>query len=235
VTEPPDLAFIFVHSPLVGPGTWERVADLASNRGQVAVPNLTGVAEALPPMWEAFIRGAVAGDDNVEGEVHIIGHSGAGAFLPEIGRRLGDRCASLIFVDAVVPPVTGVHTTSPKMMKFLDGLGDDLLPRWSQWWGPATMRELVPDRTVRRRLVAEMPLLPRSFYDEVIPVPDGWSDGPCGYVRLSAAYDEDYREAHRRGWPSRSLEGSHLSLVTESDRVFAAISSVVGELRGNRT
>ena len=41
---------LLVHSPLVGPGTWDGVAaDLAGQGWEVAVPDLTGTATAGPP------------------------------------------------------------------------------------------------------------------------------------------------------------------------------------------
>src|SRR4051812_33319165 len=41
---------VLVHSPLVGPATWEPVAaDLAGRGFQVSVPDLTGTVAAGPP------------------------------------------------------------------------------------------------------------------------------------------------------------------------------------------
>jgi hypothetical protein len=33
------------------------------------------------------------------------------------------------------------------------------------------------------------------------PVPEDWPEAPCGYLRLSAAYDQEARQARSRGWP----------------------------------
>jgi pimeloyl-ACP methyl ester carboxylesterase len=224
------VSFLFVHSPAVGPGTWRPVAELAAQVAPAALPDLTAAAEAEPPLWEAFVAAALAGAEPLSGGVHVVGHSGAGALLPEIGRRLGDRLRSLVFVDAVIPPGRGVHTTSTAMLEFLDGLGDDLLPRWSEWFGRRAMRDQVPRRTQRRRLVVEMPILPRSYYDEAIPVPDGWASGRCGYLRLSGAYDAEYAAADARNWPRRTIGGTHLSAVTEPEVVLGEILSLVAAL-----
>ncbi len=72
-----------------------------------------------------------------------------------------------------------------------------------------------------------MPRLPRSFYDEDVPVPEGWSDRWCGYLRLSAAYDAEFEEAGNRGWPRTDVEGTHLSIHTQSGSVLGAIKSLL--------
>lgn len=47
--------FVLIHSPLVGPSTWVRVAEQLEGRGHwVAVPDLVGALVAGPPYWEAI-------------------------------------------------------------------------------------------------------------------------------------------------------------------------------------
>lgn len=54
-----DDAFLFVHSPLMGPSTWAPVAAAVRSRGAAAmVPDLSAVASASPPFW-AWLADAV--------------------------------------------------------------------------------------------------------------------------------------------------------------------------------
>ncbi len=95
-------SLLLVHSPLVGPSSWAALAQRAAAQGvDATVPDLTQVAEAEPPRWKMLVDTAVTAADCLDGPVVAIGHSGAGAYLPEIGQRLGDYLGALIFVDAV--------------------------------------------------------------------------------------------------------------------------------------
>lgn len=216
---------LFVHSPLVGPSTWSATARLLAGRGfDVSVPDLTVVAQAPPPMWRAFVAGASDGADPLTGEVAIVGHSGAGVFLPAIAGRVGRRVVSLVFVDAVIPPASGVHETPPTMRSLLDAqTADGHLRRWLEWWPDDVVRELVPDVGVRAALLDDMPSLPRAFYDEAVPVPDGWTDRRCAYLKLSSAYDAEFAEAGERGWERVELDADHLAIRTRPDRVVDAL------------
>ena len=69
-----------------------------------------------------------------------------------------------------------------------------------------------------------------SFYDEAIPVPDGWTEQPCGYVRLSPAYNSELEEANARGWIIASLDRSHLATVTHPADVLNIIQAVLDQL-----
>jgi len=76
------------------------------------------------------------------------------------------------------------------------------------------MEQLIPDDHLRSAVVAEMPRLPLSYFEGVIPVPSGWMRTSCRYVLLSEAYREEAAEATLRGWQVCELLGSHLDIVT---------------------
>ncbi len=222
-------SILLVHSPLVGPSTWSAAAELMRSDGfDVRLPDLTGVAQASPPRGEAFVRAAAEAADMLTEEVAIVGHSGAGAFLPAIAGRLEGLVASLVFIDAVIPPPSGVHETPAGMQALLDEQTiDGQLRRWLEWWPDDVVASLVPDVEERATLLADMPSLPRSFYEESIPVPDGWMERPCAYLKLSNAYDAEYTEAGRRGWSRAELDADHLAIHTQSRRVVTAIESLI--------
>ena len=225
---------LLAHSPLVGPGTMAPLAASLRERSfDVVVPDLTAVAQAPPPRWKWYSDAVIAAAGSSASKIVVVGHSGAGAFLPAIGSQLGERRGPLVFVDAVIPPADAPHETSASMSDLLDDLTvDGTLPKWFHWWPSETIERLVPDRTARAQLLAEMPQLPRAFYDEAIPTPREWARWPCAYLRLSAAYDDELTEATARGWPSLSFESTHLGLFTEPDAVAERIEELVIALNG---
>ena len=87
VTQP---SLVLVHSPLVGPLTWEPVAERLRRAGRVViVPSLAGVTNDGPPYYRR-LAGRVADEvarAGADGRVTLAGHSGAGALLPEAGLR----------------------------------------------------------------------------------------------------------------------------------------------------
>lgn len=231
VTQPVQRVMLFVHSPLVGPSTWRPVARRSAGTTDVRVPDLTTISRSGPPYWRTFVHEAVAAVSAAEENVFVVGHSGAGVYLPLIGQRLGTRLAGLVFVDAPVPPQSGVHRTAPDLEALLDEQTQKgILRKWWDWWPADALSAAIPEPALRETLRAEMPRLPRALYDEAVPIPDGWSDWPCAYVKLSDAYDADAAEAARRGWPWTAVKGHHLTLVTEPDLILAAITSMIDTL-----
>src|SRR5688500_9934088 len=73
--------FVLVHSPLVGPATWRGVADVLVSFGhQVELPDLRDAAQSGDPRrFISVARSATSTDTAV-----LVGHSGAGFFLPSI-------------------------------------------------------------------------------------------------------------------------------------------------------
>ncbi len=223
---------LLVHSPLVGPSVWAPFADEAARRGaSVYVPDLRRVAEADPPYWERFVATAVAAGESERQAISVVGHSGAGVYLPVIGERLRRRLRALVFIDAPLPPRSGVHRTPDSMRTLLDANTEDgLLRTWWDWWPADLMERAVPDEVVRDALRADMPRVPRALYDEEVPVPAGWSEWACGYIQLSASYADAVTEARRRAWPLVEHEAHHLGLVTDPAIVVDAVETILAHL-----
>ena len=76
------------------------------------------------------------------------------------------------------------------------------------------MAGLVPDAALRRAIVAELPQLPLSYFEQRVPMPDDWARLQCAYLLLSEPYRRDAEEARSRGWLTVELRGGHLDLVT---------------------
>jgi hypothetical protein len=206
-------SFTLVHSPLVGPLSWSAVQVELRKRGhEVEVPSL--VSAATSGSWQACVDaavgGAAAGDDLV-----LVGHSGAGPLLPLIAGRMDPPPERLVFVDAILPPEEGERSVSAPLLQHLRTIETEgRLPPWSEWFGSVFMEELIPDDYLRNAVVADMPKLPLSYFEGVIPVPTGWARTSCRYVLLSEVYREEVVEATSRGWQVYELLGSHLDILT---------------------
>jgi len=159
--------------------------------------------------------------------VIVVGHSGAGLLLPTVADALDAEIAGLIFVDTFLPPASGsVPLAPPGHLDQLRALAaGDVLPPWSTWFGPNTMRELIPDPRLRTALEAEMPRLPLSYFDADVPLPKGWEARPSAYLLFSPEpYGETAAEARRRGWPVAEIpDVQHLAIATDPSAVADAL------------
>lgn len=221
---------LFVHSPLVGPSSLRRLTESASSLGlEVILPDLTGAPSSDRP-HEEYCRLVVDAGRQMTTTPVVVGHSGAGVFLPTIGDAIGGA-TRLVFLDAALPPTNGAHATSTAMRLMLDAHTEDgLLRPWLDWWPPETIHALLPFEADRRELRLDMPRLPRSFYDIDVGVPPGWSATGCAYLGLSEAYDAEVREATDRGWPTERLDSSHLGTHTDTERVLACLMKLIAQL-----
>jgi hypothetical protein len=216
--------FVLVHSPVTGPSTWQQVAAELTGRGhRVVLPATPPAATSLG--WAAFVGSVVALARGLHSPV-LVGHSGAGPLLPQIADRLD--ASALVFVDSDVPPESGdAPLVPPDFLEFLRELAQGgRLPPWSEWFGPAAMAELVPDEDMRAVVLADMPALPLSFFEERVPVRVGLTASRCGYVLLSEVYADQAAKAEVSGWPVIRLIGGHLDIVTRPEAVADAIVSV---------
>ena len=136
-------SLVLVHSPLVGRLTWESVGVHLRHRGHfVVVPSLADVADEGPPYHRRFAEAvaeavAKAGCDT---PAVLVGHSGAGALLPEIAELLGPDAHAAVFVDALMPhQETSWFDTAPPELgrKLVRMTRRGLLPRWHRWLGRA--------------------------------------------------------------------------------------------------
>lgn len=225
---------VLVHSPLVGPSTWQGVADhLTASGHAVVVPSLLAATRAGPPFATAHVQAVVDAvvAAGIGGPCVVVGHSGAGPLLPAIGAGLPGGMAAAVFVDAGLPRpgrsrLEDLHPSfRGRLRELVDARG--MLPPWHEWWGPGALAALLPDDDVRARVVAELAPVPFALFAEPLPVVAGWPDARCAYLRLSDAYVGEEAAAVRHGWPVSSLDGSHLELVTAPARVATAVLDVL--------
>ncbi len=229
--------FVLVHSPLVGPATWSPVAQRLAVLGcDVVVPSLLSVGEGGPPFWPRAVTAVSAGLAGTDPgrPLVLVAHSNAGVFVPVITHGMGRPVTCSIFADATVPAAHGdTPTTSGEFLPFLRGLAgpDGRLPRWTDWWDEPDVAPLFPSPQAREIIAGEQPRLPLAYFEERVPVPAGWDDGPCGYLLFSSAYQDQAAQARQRGWPVRSLPGEHLHQIADPDGVTDALLGLVAATR----
>jgi pimeloyl-ACP methyl ester carboxylesterase len=224
---------LLVHSPLVGRGTWEPVADdLAGDGYAVTVPDLAGAIAAGPPY---HLRQAQVIADSAAGQPAIlIGHSRGGPLLAAAGTTLGAAARGYVFVDARLPSPgrSWMETGSPDHAAQLREMTDPQgrLPPWWQWWGgDEALTVLLPDPAVRRHFATGCPRLPMAMLEENYPPAPGWPNAPGGYLQLSEAYEDEATRARQLGWPVRRQLSHHLALLTEPGQVARELRKLIGQ------
>ncbi len=227
---------ILIHSPLVGPLTWEPVAQHLRQQGyEVLVPTLLDTEKSAAPYWEQHaqaIRQALKPVPEAR-SLALIAHSGAGALLPAISMISGHPIAAYLFVDAGLPHgglsrLAEMETTVPELGKELRASleAGGSYPNWSD----EDLRELVPDARLRSGLLAEMHPRGLDFFTESLPMIEEWPDAPCGYLRLSEGYAWQSQQARRAGWPCQELNAGHFHMLVEPDRVAGILIEILSTL-----
>ncbi|MBG0565851.1 alpha/beta hydrolase [Actinoplanes aureus] len=228
-----DAAFVLVHSPSVGPLTWQPVADRLTGSGRIAVvPSLLGVADAGPPFWPAVVEAVTAGAP-ADVPLVLVAHSNAGLFVPVVAEALRQPVAACVFVDAALPARTGpTPVLTPELLDVLRPTvaADGRLPQWTSWFGESEVAPMFPDRRTRQAVSAEQPRLPFGYYEQRVPVPAGWDGMPCGYLLFGPPYDKIAEDARQRGWDVDEVPGRHLHQIVDPGAVTGRIVAMADRL-----
>lgn len=219
--------WLLLPSPLLGPVSWEPVAGVLEQAGDlVAVASTEGASNATDVL-ASYAAAARA----LEAPV-LVAHSNAGYFAPAAA---ASGSIATVYVDAALAAATGPTALAPPaFLDFLVGIADTegLLPPWSRWWGD---QELFPDDTTRIRVEANEPRLPLAYFRDSVEAPAGWESRPQGYVAFGDTYAEETMRARSLGWPVRRLDadgrGGHLLLLHHPAAVVEGLRDVLGELR----
>ncbi|GEM_PF-396881 len=240
VSEPAATALVLLHSPLVGPLTWQAVAvELEAAGVPTVVPSLAGHSDDAG-IIEAVVAQLAA--DRAATPIVLVGHSGAGPLLPAIADAVtavnAGTVEALIYVDAGLPrPGRSWFDDAPSdLAGHLREIvsNDDLLPPWHEWFGADTLAELLPDSALRRGFTAELPRLPLAYFTE--PAPAATWSGASGYLLLSEAYRDDAERMRHAGVPVVTYLSDHLAMLTQPAAVATALRDLVGRVgdRGGR-
>jgi pimeloyl-ACP methyl ester carboxylesterase len=222
---------VLMHSPFLGPSSMRPLADelAADGVGVLLVDLQMTINEA--PVHQRLI-GAFADaleDAGIDGQLVLVGHSGAGPLLPAFADALEVDVAGLVFLDSDLPTPGRAwrETVDPALVRQVKAsVRDGRLPRWDRWFDSDPLK-LVP-AGLREEMRDEAPEVPWEFLKEQRPVVE-WS-GPCGYVLLSSAYDDAAARAEELGWPVERVESHHLAAATSPSTVAAALKAVVSRL-----
>jgi hypothetical protein len=229
-------AVVLIHSPLVGPLTWQPVADELRRRGHAAiVPALREGERDVAPFWQqhadAVARAlrAVAPDRALV----LAGHSGAGPLLPAIRAALDHPVSAYVFVDAGLPEdgrsrLDLLREELPEMAGRLEQLlaAGGRFPNWTD----EVLQPVLPDPRQRAAVLAEIHPQPRAFWAEPLPVIPDWPDAPCAYLQFSPVYDVPAARARALGWPYTLLTSGHFHMLVDPPAVTDALLDLVDRL-----
>jgi pimeloyl-ACP methyl ester carboxylesterase len=230
------LTFALIHSPLVGPFTWQLVRDeLAKRHIDAFVPALVDQPEVAQPYWQQHARSVAESLAQVplDRRIVLVAHSGAGPLLPAIRQALPHAVHAYVFVDAGLPR-DGLSRLD--LMKLQDKAWADefrqTLLQGSHFpdWTADDLRNIIPGEAVRQQLVAEIQPRSLEFFVEPLPVFDGWPDAACAYIRFSGSYLWDAAQARQADWPVREVAAGHFHMLVDPVAVAAEIVNIVQQL-----
>ena len=232
-----NITYALIHSPLVGPLTWELVCHEMEKRGiEALVPTLSDHPNSTQPFWqqhaESLAESLIRTPQNQS--IVLVAHSGAGPLLPIMRRSMSHSIEAYVFVDAGIPRNNSsrIDLMRSEDQQWTEQFHQALLhgerfPIWNE----DDLQEVIPDDALRRRMVAE--INPRSlpFFTEPIPVFAGWPDAPCAYIKFSDAYDWDFEQAKQANWLVREVNAGHFHMLVDPLFVTNMIVDTVQELR----
>lgn len=224
---------VLVHSPLVGPSSWRRVAALLRARGwDTVVPTLSRVFDDAPPFGPR-LTAAIAEAGHGEEPVVLVAHSGAGPLLPHAAALVTAPVRGAIYVDAPLPHPgrSWLDTAAPGLADHLRDLAEaGRLPPWNEWFPPGTIQDLLPDPPVRTEFCAELPAVPFSYFEEAASAHHSTVPGRGCYLQLSDAYAAQADKAKDAGWRVVREKTHHLAILTEPELIATTLEGMVQDL-----
>jgi hypothetical protein len=229
---------VLLPSPLVGVESWGRLPE-ALGRGGVGAVVVAVDGDDRPPFAERYVHGAVErvlADPARPAPLVLVGHSGAGPLLGAVGvglRAAGRPCAGYLFCDAGLPQdgASRLELLAVEDEAMAEAFRAEL-ERGGRFpeWGDAELAPVVPDPGARAALIGSLRPRGLAFFTEPLPPAPGWPDAPCGFLRLSAAYDGWAEAATARGWPTAGLDAGHFHPLVDPDGVAAALLAVLARM-----
>lgn len=227
--------YVLIHSPLVGGLTWTLVADQMRHMGlDVVIPLLLDSPDSPEPSWKQHVESVSRALAHIpqSTSITLVAHSGAGPLLPAIRQYLPNPVNAYVFVDAGIPRD---GFTRLDLMKWED-------PEWAEQfqeelergerfpnWSMEDLRDVIPDKSLRKQMVAEIHPRGLAFFTEPIPVFSEWPDAPCVYIRFSAPYDRPAAQARQAGWHTYELDAGHFHMLVDPAAVAGTIIKAINK------
>jgi hypothetical protein len=197
----------------------------------VCVPVLEDSGEHGGPFWRQHADSAARSIHGLPPDqpVVLVGHSGAGPLLPAIRDRIPHDVTAFVFVDAGLPHggmsrLDDIQRQAPEfaaeLRAHLEAGGR--FPEWTD----EVLRDILPDAALRAELLRELRPRGLSFFEEPLPLLDGGSTVPMGYLLFSEPYRAAAAEARSQGAPCIELEGGHFHMLVDPGAVSDAILSL---------
>ncbi len=227
--------WLLVPSFLTGPETFRGVASVLGVLDEQATisPNVRTEPDETDHLgpWLRAVIGAL-GPPTSEA-VMVVGHSATCPRLPMVADallRCGHDVQALILLNGRFPAADGLSPVEADqtLAEMLDGMvrPDDYLPPWFKWWGGMIV-DMVPEHE-RERVFRESKPVPRSMFDQPIPVPELPSNVMRAFLATGDMYSMAYDRAAAEGWQVTRLDGEHLHLVVDPVTVACSLISLVG-------
>jgi hypothetical protein len=238
---------VLLHSPLTGPAAWGQLPDLLQAAG-VATTVVSVREDGAPPFAVRYVASAAqqvaAAAPDPGDAVLLVGHSGAGCLLPQVG--YARRAARLpvggyVFLDAGLPrggvPVSRLGQMDAEEPGFVAELRA-LLAAGGRFpaWTDDELRAEITDPAARRDLVASLRPRGMDFFTEPLPsmsagsATGDWPDAPCGVLRTSAGYELAARLAQGRGWPVVRRDLGHFAALADPAGTAEALLELIARL-----
>jgi hypothetical protein len=228
-SEPAPLALL--HSPLTSAAGWGELPDELRLRGHdVLVVEVDDDSE--PPYAARYVARAALQIAAVSRPLWLVGHSGAGPLLPQVGaarRAARAGVAGYLFCDAGLPRAGASRL---ELLRAEDqALAEQLEAHLREGgrfpeWTVADLAGEVPDPA---GLVTALRPRGLDFFTEPLSAPEDWPDAPCVYLRTSEAYDAVARVAQARGWAVHHRTGGHFAALADpsglADELVRAVSA----------
>ncbi len=229
------VTYVLIHSPLVGPSTWELVRRELEGHGlEVVVPTLVDLPDSTMPYWRQHAESMkkVFSGIATGRKIVLVSHSGSGPVLPAIRQVTDHPIAYYVFVDAGIPQDKSSRLDLMRKQdpdwaeRFYQGLkSGKRFPMWED----EDLQDVIPNKDWRNRIISEINPRALPFFQEKIPVFAGWPDAPCAYIKYTASYEWDKDQAKRKNWLVVERNAMHFDMLVNPDLVCGEILRIVQE------